>query len=472
MSGAAANTEQSYSTLLAQKLGLFPGDYSFPNVWEHGGLPINIEDLLRALNKRYGSNIQGFEWLTVLNTANSVLDVVENYYERGGGRETVKAPGGISSYHNVSVRGFDVADAWNMTAALSLQNIRKENRSSSGGDSFLGMSNASLYRTAQKVLNPGLASQFDNFSQLNWLEYHVTQLGGVENLCLWLGANNALGTILKLEIQQTPGDGSPAEMGHNERIASKWNLWHPNDFEVEYKMLLDRVDATMRQNADPNWKVFIGTVPQVSIAPFLKGMGPTTNINGDLYFKYYTYFPFSEDFAYKNDQHLTINQVLHIDHCVEAYNTFIKSEVNRLNLTYGQDKHYYIVDMAQALHDMAWKRNNGMPTYPFPDFFEFVYPRIDTKYYHVSSNGTIKQGGIFSLDGVHPSAIGQGLIAHEFINQMQAAGVAIQPFTNTEWADIFASDTLYSRPITLMGELYEHEKLADLILQTSKIFKD
>jgi hypothetical protein len=33
------------------------------------------------------------------------------------------------------------------------------------------------------------------------------------------------------------------------------------------------------------------------------------------------------------------------------------------------------------------------------------------------------QGGLFSLDGVHPTTIAYGLLAQEFINIMQKAGV-------------------------------------------------
>ncbi|MBC8152132.1 MAG: hypothetical protein H7Z72_04410 [Bacteroidetes bacterium] len=469
MSGAAARTELSYSTLLAKKLGLLPGGYAYPTVWKQGGLPTNIESVLRVLNRRYGSNIRGIEWLTALSTINSVLDMAEAYYERGEGNETVGLPD-VRSYHNVAARGFDVADAWKMTPSVALQNIRKENSKTGTDDFIFGVPNASFYRTAHKVLNPSLSAQFDDFSQLSWLEHHVTESGGVENLCLWLGANNALGTVVDLEIRQTPGDGSPVGMSHDARVHEKWNLWHPNDFKAEYKLLLDKVDAAMNQNADPNWNVFIGTVPYVSIAPLLKGVGSTVEIDGDLYFKYYTYFPFTEEIAHKEDLHLTINQVLHIDNCIRAYNEFIKSEVDRLNTAQGR-KCYHIVDIAKALHQMAWKRNSGKPTYPFPAYFEFVYPRIDTKYYHVSANGTMKQGGIFSLDGVHPTAIGQGLIAHEFGKVMQGAGVAVPAFTDADWAEIFATDTLYTSPITLMGELYEHERLAAFILQASRVFK-
>lgn len=74
---------------------------------------------------------------------------------------------------------------------------------------------------------------------------------------------------------------------------------------------------------------------------------------------------------------------------------------------------------------MAYKRNNGQPTYDFPDYFDFIYPMVNTKYYHTDSEGRVRQGGLFTLDGVHPSAISQGLLAYEFLKVMNAAGVVM-----------------------------------------------
>src|SRR4051794_33622682 len=83
-SAAAARTDQCYSTLVAKVLGANP--YEFPD-WPHGGLPADLERLMRALQAKYGSNIGGFEWLSVVETVNAVLDDSEDYYERGGGSE-------------------------------------------------------------------------------------------------------------------------------------------------------------------------------------------------------------------------------------------------------------------------------------------------------------------------------------------------------------------------------------------------
>src|SRR5919112_4010982 len=85
MSAAAARTDLTYSTLIARSMGLeLENEYRYPK-WELDGLPLNLEKAFRRLVERYGPNIRGAEWLTVLQTLNNVLDEVEDYYERGLG---------------------------------------------------------------------------------------------------------------------------------------------------------------------------------------------------------------------------------------------------------------------------------------------------------------------------------------------------------------------------------------------------
>jgi hypothetical protein len=92
------------------------------------------------------------------------------------------------------------------------------------GDGIYAMPNESLARTALKVLNPSLNPGHNDKSQLDWLKYHA-QGEGVENVIVWLGANNALGTILDLSIRYTPGDGSTVGLPRESLLG--WNLWHP-----------------------------------------------------------------------------------------------------------------------------------------------------------------------------------------------------------------------------------------------------
>ena len=111
MSGAAARSDMAYSKWIAQKMGLEIGkDFRYPD-WLANGLPFNLEEIFRALYRHYGSNIKGFEWLTVLQTINNSIDIAEDYYERGSGRPGIPYPGKVDFFNNVSVRGFTVADS-------------------------------------------------------------------------------------------------------------------------------------------------------------------------------------------------------------------------------------------------------------------------------------------------------------------------------------------------------------------------
>lgn len=480
MSAAAARTDLSYSTLIASTPGfLAPTESYHIPVWEKGGLPVNLEKLMRKLSRLYGSDISGlFEWSFAAYTISSFLDDVEDYYERGAGAETVPDSSGHRYFHNIAVRGFDVADAWKVTPKLCRERITLDNAQGRGKDDAFGRPNASFYRTALNVLNPSRDSAFDDYSPLRWLAAHATgETGeaGVENLILWLGANNALGTIVDLKIVPTSNDPSrrPVDMTQPERV--DYNLWHPDDFAAEYRELLDRVDAIMADNVAKDWRVFVGNVPPVTVAPLAKGVGDTVSLadpfgylgGGALYYRYYTYFIFDEDFAHTSDIKLTRDQVYHIDRTIAAYNQIISEVVKSKNASHrrkGKKQRYFIVDIAKLLLELAFKRNNGQPTYRLPPYLDGLSPKPNTKYYHATKRGRVEQGGIFSLDGVHPSAMGQGLLAQEFLSVMEAQGVVGAVPANLNWNQIVARDALWSHPISLMRELYQHERLAEVLV--------
>ena len=476
MSGAAAKTQQSYSTLLAKILGAT--DYNFPK-WEKGGIPLDIETVFRRLERKLDTNISTFEWLNAILIINKYLDEVEDYYERGDGNLTRSI--GPLPYHNVSVRGFDVSNSWQVKPSDCEKTIIKSDK---GGDNKFGIVNESLHRTAYKVLASGNPAA--DFSQLDWLQYHH-QKEGIENVVLWLGANNALGTVLNLKINQTSSDGKafangPESISYEDRIKKEWNLWHPEDFRAEYKFMLDKVIQIMEDNPHQvDYNVFIATIPMVTICPLIKavekagrtdivveswpvneynpapmniGELPNSNIETVSYGKYYPYFLFEDNFDIKLN-HLNQNQVTHIDNCIRKYNRIIQELVAEANEKVG--KHFFLVDIATALSKMALKRNHYAPEYEFPDYFKYSYPKVDSRYYGVTRDRQIKAGGLFSLDGVHPTAIGQGLIAFEFLKVMEAAG-AYRGNVNEaiDWKAIFESDTLYSNPIGLLGEIYDN----------------
>lgn len=475
MSGAAARTDLCYSTLIAKAMGLNPGssmqenvDYYYPE-WKKGGMPANLENILRKLNKAYGADIRGMEWVTLLHHINRVIDDSEDYYQKEEGRAENKYHGNLPYFHNIASWSFDIADTWLVTPELCYEEIKRQD-SADGGDGWMSVANAAFYRSALKVLSPNLDS---NFSQIDWVRHHA-QTQGIENLLIWIGSNNALKTIITFKIMETPNDplNRPHRLSHLERRKKRWNLWHPDDFREEYEFFFEQIhDIMVNYNVCKNWRVFIATIPYTTIVPILKGFGPKLSFGRKgIYYKNYTYLPFSDNYALKRKLYIPFHRAQYIDDCVREYNKIIRMEIKEKNELCKTDSHspsgkdrYYIVDLCEAFNKMDWRKNNENPTYKYPRCFKSINPSLTTMYYHVDANGQMLQGGLFSLDGIHPTAIGHGLIANEFMKIMKRAGVT---FTNRlDWREIFANDTLFQNPISLMSELYKHEMVAEYLIK-------
>jgi len=63
----------------------------------------------------------------------------------------------------------------------------------------------------------------------------------------------------------------------------------------------------------------------------------------------------------------------------------------------------------------------------------------------------IIKGGIFSLDGLHPTTIGYGLMANVYYIAMVQAGVKFHK--RLDWDHIIAEDSLITNPTILLKEL-------------------
>ena len=479
MSAAAARTDLCYSTLIARCLGLQPGrDYLFPR-WELGGHPANVELLLRRLQKLYGGDIFGpIEWPMAITTAMLFLDKVEDHFERGEGAIDKHHPTWTPGlrvrqdpwFHNVASRGMTVADAFKLTPAVARSRMNKPLV-----DNVFGITQFSFDRTAHAVLNPSGDDAFRDHSPIGWLRRHARDrsVGGVENLVLWLGANNALATLLEMEIRSTEGCD---DVDQRFLRYADFNLWTAAHFEEEYRILIDHVVDAMRANVYPDWHVFVGDVPAVTVAPLARGVGerieapdpfgvlipgggPGTPRTAS-YWQYYTYVVFKNIDEPDPSLSLDFEEVYRIDKTIAQYNQIIRTVLQEANTRLGQDR-FVAVETNKTLLEMAFRRNNRRPA-SLPGPLEQLVPKPDTRYYHTTRKGHQIEGGLFSLDGVHPSAIGQGIIAHVFIEAMKAAGVAVPH--SLDWDAIIASDTLRAQPIRLMHELYDNSRLAHLVL--------
>lgn len=501
MSMAAARTDLSYSTIVAREMGWI-NDYP---LWDKGGHPLNLELVFRRLTKRIGLEwdfVNPLEVVKIVDSVSDLLDDVENFYERGNGRyEDDYTPGeGRQDYfHNVAVRGFNVSDAWTVSQDLAKQMIDKDK--GSRVDNVFGGPAAGFFRTAARVLSrlPRTKPRYNTFTAIDWLEHHTKENGGVENVFLWLGANNALATVLEMKISQSPGnlpallkvstDLHDPERQHlyalYENVYNKYNLWHVDDFVRDYKMLLNYLDKAL-ENSPVQTKVFVATVPYVTIAPLARGMGKEFEINDRRYFEYYTYFPFDNESLMDHPglPALRLSEVLFIEETIRGYNSAIKELLSERNEQLGFNR-YFVVDIASSFEQMAFRRNKGVPPYPLPRYINSLYPKPDTRYYERHPTQGAK-GGLFSLDGVHPSAIGQGILAYEFMCSMLKAGVEMKKTTglrieekqliltdvpDMDWRRIYKDDLLYSDPLPLVSDLFKHDRLKRFVVDFSHFFK-
>src|SRR5262245_18064830 len=105
MSGEIFATDLSYPAIIARGMGLDASQFRVPSFTAFGGLPVNIEHLLRRLGERYGSSLNVLELLGAPFRLRGWMDEAEAYWERGGGT-VPRHPGG--TFHNLASWGMTV----------------------------------------------------------------------------------------------------------------------------------------------------------------------------------------------------------------------------------------------------------------------------------------------------------------------------------------------------------------------------
>jgi hypothetical protein len=390
---AINKTLLSFPAMIAECLGVHVPDFRVPNFSGKGGLPLNIEWLARGLEARRGSGLTPFEWLLAVDDIIELLDEVEGYWETGKGARGARDV----LYHNLAVWGFEVGDAYNITAKMCKQAIQK-----SKDDWFRPPSEPRL-RTAYRVLNPARLRSRDEDTQIEVAKRIRQEDGEIENLLVWLGANNCLHTVVQLEIIET-GDIPPGPNSH-------YTLWKPKAFRRQYDKLAGHIQAVGANN------VYVGTVPHVTIPPVSRGIMKDRGRlpAGRKYFDYYTSF-YIKDKAFDpaRHPHLTGEEAEKIDTYIDAYNEIIRENAER----YG----WHVVDTCQVLDDLAVRRNHGRPKYRLPTALQ----DLNIRFFEIEPAGTLKNGGLISLDGVHPTTSGYAVVAHEFIEVMRKQNPAIR----------------------------------------------
>jgi hypothetical protein len=451
-SGAIFNTKLSYPMMIARELG-WEKYMRYPTYDGPGdGLPLNLEHLARQIEQEFGHTLDWWELAPVVLFIRNYLDKVEDHWERGAGALSPHQPG---INHNLSIYGWDLRNTISRTADTCLK-ILEENPPDD--DYLRQVVEYHNERAALRVLNSArdaggkALSPVQAAAALGAEGTLETKDGdGIETLIILIGANNALGSILTFNVVWT--DTGYEDMSVNDR----YTVWRPTHFKAEFDQLVAEVKKIRARH------VIWGTVPHVTIAPFARGVAGKVRPDSR-YFPYYTLFWISDDeFDASKHPNITEQEARAIDSAIDQYNDYI-TDVVRQGRQEGRD--WYLFETAGLLDRLASKRYIYDPEsrpswwdkvggqYKLPPELQALSPVPDSRFFQSGPNGRTS-GGLFSLDGIHPTTIGYGIMAQELIDIMQRAGVKFyQSDGKTErpgkirvdFKRLIAQDTLISKP--------------------------
>lgn len=432
LSGAVWRTELTWPALLAEALGI--EDFRRPVFAGPGpGLPINIETLVRMVGDRFGAELSWFEVVRAGLAVRRAMDAVEDYWERGPGSLMPPATGPI--LHNLASLGFDLRDA----LALNLDEI--ERRITVPSDDIINQPPEQSGLRAARVV---FATASDSGSALTQLEA-AKVLGdqgdpGIETLVVMLGANNALRSVTELAVRWSTDDGYDDLDKKN-----TFTVWLPRHFQAEWTKIVGHLQDVKAQN------VVVATVPHVTVAPIARGVGDKL-APGSRYFAHYTR-PWIRDDEFdprrRRDPYIRGDEAREIDSAIDQYNETIATSVKTAR---EQGRNWLLFDLCSLLDRLAYRRYLTDPVaqpdwfepYPLPPELLALDPVPDTRFFGANASGRT-QGGLFSLDGIHPTTIGQGLIADALLKILTDNDVA--PGTaHIDFARVVRADTLISNP--------------------------
>jgi lysophospholipase L1-like esterase len=411
-SGAISSTHLSFPAIVAYELGWYH-HFRRPVYLGFGGLPINIEYLVRELERRYGDRLSWWELAPALFAVRHLMAEIEDWWERGPGSQP---PNRTGINHNLGVWGWDLRDVLSGTARKCLEEIEQPT------DALVSqvVENANQ-RTALKVLPIGEGRQdmtvLDAARELG--EAGVIESAGsgdgIETLLVWIGANNALQAVLNLEVVWSKeGFQDPHGKG-------AFTVWRPSHFRAELDELVQKVREIRARH------VIWATVPHVTVAPIARGVGRKVR-PGSRYFPYYTRpWIADRDFDEARDPSISETEARAIDSAIDQYNDAIEEAVSKARAD-GSD--WRIVDIAGVLDRVAARRYLEDPAarpswwrkLELPSELGSLSPEPDSRFFATDGARRVA-GGLFSLDGVHPTTVGYGVVAQEVINAMTEAGV-------------------------------------------------
>lgn len=431
-SGAVFRTDLSWPALVAAGLGI--PEFTVPTYGGPlGGLPFNLEGVLRQLQQNFGDELNLLEKFVELPVAlQRLCDGNEDYWERGEGR---KPPRVDLRYENLGIYGWDVRDAMSYTAGRAAQRAAATPEDSLAG--YKPENDNDI--AASSVLAPfGIAA-----TQIDAAAWHGSN-GGIGTLIVALGANNALGSV----VEKQPKWSGSAFNDLDGKGA--YNVWRPVHFAIEYAELVRSLRTIAAH------RVVLATVPHVTIAPIAKGVNPDNPgqkwREGSRYFPYYI-DPWIDEANFRPSKHrfITHQQARAIDSAIDQFNGTITDAIRHARRE-GRD--WRVLDLCGVLDGLSFRRFiNDPATAARNDWQRFVLPPpitdLDTRFFLSDKNGR-RQGGLFGLDGVHPTTSGYGVIAQAALDVLAGAGTRTTPI---DFAALRLKDTMNAQPPALVTSM-------------------
>lgn len=431
-SAAVFRPDQAWPSMVAECLGVpapaAPG-YGGPL----DGLPVNLACLLRRLEDEFGPKLDPFELVRLPFVLHGMLDAHEDWWERGAG---ARPPRTDRRWEALGIYGWDVRDALSATAGRSLDRIAVP----AHDDLFAVRPGNDNDIAAASVLAP-FGRDATQISAARWHGDH----GGIGTLVVALGANNALGTVLDKQIRWSGADHAELD------AKSAYNAWRPAHFAAEYAELVAAVRPITAQ------RVLLANVPHVTVAPIAHGVNPDQPGQkwrpGSRYFPFYTDPWIDEsDFRPARHRHLTHQQARAVDSAIDQYNATVAGAVRQARRD-GLD--WYLLDLCGVLDGLAHRRfladpeaaeQNGWQPLALPAPIR----DLDTRFFRSGPTGRL-QGGLFGLDGVHPTVCGYGIVAQAVLDVLERAGVPVE--RAVDFTALRTRDPLLSRPPALLNQV-------------------
>lgn len=455
---AIAETARSWPALIARYGGIepfrFPA-YDGPSVCP--GLPLNLEALARDFQEHAPNSLLDVASDAILfRHLRKVMDDVEDHWERGDGAQAIKASGTGDVNHNLASWGWDLRDTLSRTVGSLRERVE---RADGQRDQLLHqIPSASWERSALLTLAGGEPEDTPLAVARRLGEDGIGDEPGIETLVVALGSNNILGTVLDFEIRWTPED---PDVWRDVDRKSRFNAWRPSHFAAEFDALVDAVKEIRARHV-----IFL-TVPHVTIAPMMRGM--RQKMPGDRYFARYTRAWFGDD-VFNANRHpcLSGDHLRVLDFAVDRYNDHIVRRVREARSASSDARDWRLLDIAGVLDRLAYRRflidDEAQPPwwtpYELPDAYRERSPQPDTRFYRSDAFGRF-EGGLFSLDGIHPSTIGYGIVAGEVMRVMDDCGVRLASQQPDYRELVEVQDRMICEPPTRIAEILDLVEWAD-----------